>query len=477
MRHLPRQLHFISFAIICFIILSSPLLLGSNRLLPWIINATLTAIAFALWLVSRLLNKRLISLPAKRFVWPISVLILALIWTAIQWLPLDMDNLAHPIWAFAEKLNKIDLVSRITADYRLTEQAGLRLATFALFAWLIVQFAADPKRAKSLLTIFIASALFYAAYGLWAHTQGSDTILWMGKRLTAKGLSSTFVNRNHAATYFGLASLVSFILMMQAYREIFVHHRRQHSFADWLIDLLASRIGLLLLAFILFLGCVLLTQSRAGILSTGIALAFAAILQTLLANRSKQNSNGGATRFRRVFLALFAGLSIAGYIALQLSGDAFLTRLSDTSSNPVYRLELYRLCLEMIKDFPLLGTGYGSFQTAFIFYQDETLPNTVFWDKAHNSYLEVLIGLGLPVGLALLSAFGWAVMRCRKAFIYRQRNRYFSVLGLSSTLLIGLHSLADFSMQIQAITFAYLVIIGAAVAQSWSSRSPAGPRK
>lgn len=477
MSNLPHRLNTSAFALISFLLLFSPLLLGSNRLLPWIINGVITLLAFLLWLAAALLSRRYIPLAPGRFIWPIAAISLVFIWSAFQWLPLDMESIAHPIWAYVESLNKTDLTSRITADYRLTEQAILRLVTCSLFVWLIIQFAADPKKAKLLLQVFITSALLYGIYGLWALTQGSETILWMGKRFMQTSLTATFVNRNNAATYFGLASLVSLMLMLQAYREIFVHRRRQRSFTDWLMGLLASRVGVLLLAFLLFLGCVLLTQSRAGILSTAIALAFAITLQSLLGNRSKKGTRPSSRGFRKLFLHLFAWLSVGTYISLQVSGAGFLSRLTTPGAGGARRTELYRLCLEMIRDFPLIGTGYGTFQTAFLFYQDETLPNNVFWDKAHNTYFEILIGLGLPIGLIFLSIFIWAIIRCSKAFLHRQQHRYFAILGLSASLLVGLHALVDFSLQIQAVTLAYLAILGAAIAQSWSSRSLGSRRK
>ena len=43
-------------------------------------------------------------------------------------------------------------------------------------------------------------------------------------------------------------------------------------------------------------------------------------------------------------------------------------------------------------------------------------------------------------------------------------------VGLAATVLVGLHALADFTLQVPAVMASYMLIMGAACAQSWSSR-------
>ncbi len=52
----------------------------------------------------------------------------------------------------------------------------------------------------------------------------------------------------------------------------------------------------------------------------------------------------------------------------------------------------------------MLGFGDGTFQEIFPMYRDKTLDFISFWGKAHNSYLELVQGLGVPVALLFVAA-------------------------------------------------------------------------
>jgi hypothetical protein len=44
------------------------------------------------------------------------------------------------------------------------------------------------------------------------------------------------------------------------------------------------------------------------------------------------------------------------------------------------------------------------------------------------------------------------------------------LVATSATVIVALHSFVDFSMQIQAVALTWTALLGAGVAQSWSSR-------
>lgn len=458
-----------SFFLLAVVIVTSPLLLGSNRYLPWLFNAGLVGCAFAFWGMSRLLSSPPFALPARRVAYPFLVLLLCLLWAIIQWLPLDTP-FSNPIWDYAQTLLKQDLAGRITASSSLTALSLLRILTYVAFAWLLLQYCASSNKAFQLLVIFVLTSSTYALYGLWALTQGHDTILWMGERPNVTSLSATFVNRNNAATYFGLGSVACLMLLYQSYRQLFTYGRPRQGLSDWVISLLASRVGGFLICFVLLLGSTLLTNSRAGILVTLIALGFALIAITMV-TQSKQSANQPPRRFTRIFLNLFAILAIAAFAIFELSGAGVEQRLFQSGMGDINRWNVYRICLQILGDYPWTGVGLGGFPIMFELYKDETISNALVWDKAHNSYLELFLGLGIPFALLFLSAFVWAILRCIQGLITRQRHRYFLVIALAATLLVGLHALVDFSMEIQAVALAYLVLLCAGVGQSWSSRS------
>jgi O-antigen ligase len=92
------------------------------------------------------------------------------------------------------------------------------------------------------------------------------------------------------------------------------------------------------------------------------------------------------------------------------------------------------------------------------------------WQMAHNTYLEVLQGLGLVFGLMLLAGVVLLVWRCVKGAIKRRMNQTVPCVAASVAFILGVHALVDFSLQMQAITITFMALLGAGVAQSESSQ-------
>ena len=68
--------------------------------------------------------------------------------------------------------------------------------------------------------------------------------------------------------------------------------------------------------------------------------------------------------------------------------------------------------IQSIQDLPFLGFGYGTFMDVFPLYRDASVGVHGFWDKAHNTPLEVIQGLGLPVSILLFAGIGWLIWYC-----------------------------------------------------------------
>jgi O-antigen ligase len=134
------------------------------------------------------------------------------------------------------------------------------------------------------------------------------------------------------------------------------------------------------------------------------------------------------------------------------------------------RLAVYRLTLRSIFDVPLWGYGYGTFAAVFPMYRDRSLGVDGTWGQAHDTYLEVLQGLGLVFGPMLIACVALLVLRCIKGARRRRENAIVPQVAASAACLVGVHSLVDFSLQIQAVALTFVALLGAGVAQSESSR-------
>jgi O-antigen ligase len=134
------------------------------------------------------------------------------------------------------------------------------------------------------------------------------------------------------------------------------------------------------------------------------------------------------------------------------------------------RLSAYVIAIRSILDTPLLGFGYGTFEDVFRMYRDQSIGTFEIWDRAHNTYLEVWQGLGLVFGSALIGAVFWLVVKCFRGALKRRRDATPAIVAAAVSLLVGVHALVDFSAQMEAIALTFMVILGAGVAQSDSSK-------
>ena len=115
--------------------------------------------------------------------------------------------------------------------------------------------------------------------------------------------------------------------------------------------------------------------------------------------------------------------------------------------------------LPLIKDYPVFGSGPGTFYVAFPAYRPEKVVN--FYDYTHNDYAQFaaetgVVGLGL---LGLVVAFSLAAA-LRAQWVRRDplmRGMSFaSIMGVTAILI---HSWVDFNLQIPANAVYFMVLL------------------
>jgi O-antigen ligase len=93
------------------------------------------------------------------------------------------------------------------------------------------------------------------------------------------------------------------------------------------------------------------------------------------------------------------------------------------------------------------------------------------YDKAHNTYLELASEYGIPTAVALVAAVTWVTIRCFQGSRERHRDQELSVVGFCASVVVGVHSLFDFSVEIPAVAATYAALLRVAWSQSFSSRA------
>jgi len=115
----------------------------------------------------------------------------------------------------------------------------------------------------------------------------------------------------------------------------------------------------------------------------------------------------------------------------------------------------------LVKDYPWLGSGLGTFKNIYPRYQTIDRGGKIL-DHAHNDYLEFLSETGI---LGLLFLMGGILLFLIKTIRkwYRRRNTYvvgMTLGGLTGLVAILLHSFGDFNLHIPANALLFFVILG-----------------
>lgn len=164
---------------------------------------------------------------------------------------------------------------------------------------------------------------------------------------------------------------------------------------------------LLLLALVLALGALALTQSRGGLLAAAVGLSGVALW-----------------RERRFAWVAAAGVTIVLSLVLLGQGTAFadtLLRMDTGGGTFASRLEVWQRGIWMVQDFPFSGIGIGTYnETAhrlypfFIARPDEVVAHS------HNNLLQVAVDMGIPglvAYVAMVTAFAICLLRAYRSTI------------------------------------------------------------
>jgi O-antigen ligase len=438
-----------------------PFWLGSNRVFAWGINAVLFPSLLIAYELLLLLQRKRHPVGIGAIWLSASLFALVVLWITVQMATWTPAALHHPIWAMASEALGKELAGSVSVNRELTSVALLRLLTAASVFWLALQLCRDAERAKALLQCIAVIGVLYAAYGLIAYSVAPGTVLWFDNPSMRGRVTSTFVNRNHFATYAGIGLLVIAGLTLRFYRGSVLAPGGplRHKIANF-IAATAQGAAFLVGGGAVVLAALLTTLSRGGMLAFAMGL-FMLLFLTFARDRRSGRGWGASSVFILVIV-------LAGFF---LFGDAMTGRLTREGFDDASRFAAYKIILYSILDSPFLGYGYGTFVDVFPMFRDRSVSVIGVMDKAHNTYLELFQGLGAVFGSLLVLSVAVLVLKCIRGAGRRAQNSTVPVVATAVACLVGVHALVDFSLQIQAVTLTSAAILGAGVAQSESSRT------
>jgi O-antigen ligase len=308
-----------------------------------------------------------------------------------------------------------------------------------LIAYGILAFTSVQLR-HDLVALFANTiVVFGSLYAVFAVLQGftsNGKIYWLIKPRTGSVYGS-YVNHNH---YAGLMELLLPMALVLALDPALRREKRV----------------LLACATVTMAASVFLSQSRGGMIAVIVEMVFLGIIWRIQFSPRKS-----ATVF--VAFSITTALFLA-WVAPQELGSR-ITDIHDPA-----RLLIHRDSIRMFLAHPFLGSGFGTFATAFPHYR--VFYDGFFMDNAHDDYLELLLETGLigfGVGVwFLVVLYGEGVRNIH--LIKNLSSARISTAALAGCTGLLAHSFLDFNLHIPANAALFYVLCVIATASSGSGR-------
>lgn len=445
----------LSFGAYLFVLLFTPLAFGTVENWSFYILETMTAISFLL-LLSALVREKSLLLQVPG----ITPLLLLFALISLQLIPLPaaiVKFIAPATFEVYRPILAIDASNSfipLTVNRKATLLVLLTFTSYSLFYVLTVYHLSKADRLVKTSAAVAILASVVAVEAIIQKLTSPEMIYWLRPAPPSTYPIGPWIYSNHFAGY--MEMLFPLVIALFLYYRPQVHYGT--GFKDKIIALFtmpgANRHLLLATGAVLIAVSILLSLSRGGIVTLCLAFLFFIFFTSRLPHS------------RRINWAVFITVGVTllfSWLGWQPVIDEFGQFWGPEGLNTSGRLPLYRDTLEIIRAFPVFGTGAGTFLHTYPTFR--TIFGDAIFDHAHSDYLEIIAGNGF-LGLFFSGWFVFAVFQQVVSRLSLRRDRY-SILvtsgALTGMLALLFHCLIDFQIYNGANGLYFFFLCGLAV--------------
>jgi O-antigen ligase len=319
-------------------------------------------------------------------------------------------------------------------------------------------FVVRTRNRRGALAVVLASmAIFEAVYAIREAALGRYEIWGWKNTLIFNRATGTFINPNHFGHYAAIILPVAVFLCALAWHTAASNRTPIGAHVALLLERRFLLFGFGAIAALACVAAILVSQSRGAMLAT--VGGFAAVGAMASGRRH------AATRGVLIALAVIAAFTALFFI-LGRAGESKHLEDADASTL-IGRRSALRAAMRIWREFPVYGSGAGTFESLAPRLQDPDDPRIA--NHAHDDYAEALATMGTMGFLAgFVPLIGGTIALARAAFSPRAvlhsswRRRAFCAAALTSVVIAMIHALVDFNFYIPANPATLAALAGAA---------------
>lgn len=371
-------------------------------------------------------------------------------------LPVALIKLISPNSYRFRVLNSLDIADAKLLSLSLapseTFREGLEILAYVLLGFLIISTVTSRRRIRRILFLLVGMGFFEAFYGLFELQRSNPSILFYPKVFNQGSVTGTFVNQNHFSGYLEMIIPLALGLII-ARIDLFTLAGEKLSAKIVRMTEKGMLKNLILTTLVVVMSlAIVLSRSRSGtFLLVFTFILFSGITFIYFGRISYQ-----WWKIRRFLQVMFLLITIIClWVGVKETIDRFALDKLLSGGRPHY----WGSVMMTIKDFPLVGTGLGSFSSVYPAYAKTR--TYALLGHAHNDYFEYLSELGIVGIILLIGGIGFIVSKTLLTW-YRRRDAEVKGLvlgGMISIFIIGIHSFTDFNLHIPANKLLFTIIL------------------
>ena len=424
--------------LLILLIIFSPIFYGSIGIFHYTMNGFIIFLIAYCWILKMHHSGR-ISIVKVPFYLPVSLFILLIIFQMVT-IPRSVLGILSPrslnFYAnFSSSVIPLKVLLPISMSPEHTFIELFKLISYFTVFFVVINVVESKQQFQRIFNVIILSGVIISIIGVVQKysLSYSGRVNWSIISSTSYSFGP-FFNRNHFAGYLEMVIplTVGYLLTdIEINKKIFYG------------------LGGAIMSLALFF-----SLSRSGILVFVATLLFIAVFSA----RKKELRNATVS-----ILFLFVVILFTSFFVLDV--DIIAERFKSTFANYeqislLGRGYLWRDILKIWRDFPIFGSGLGTFASLSNKYS--TLFAHLKFIHAHNDYLQLLSEVGI-FGFGFMAMFFFLYFNSLIRMWLKRKNRYvlgMALGGMAAVWAILLHSMVDFNLHIPSNAILFFIIMG-----------------